>query len=62
MEKDGAQLSRAVLPGFFTVLHILLGRSLIDSYQEMTKGIIKRANGSLETRRLSTLRSMLLLP
>jgi hypothetical protein len=48
MEKDGAQLSRAVLPGFFTVLHILLGRSLIDSYQEMTKGIIKRANGSLE--------------
>ena len=46
--KDDIQLSRAVLPGFFTVLHILLGRSLIDRYQEMTKEIIKRANGSLE--------------
>ncbi len=46
--KDDSQLSRAVLPGFFTVLHILLGRSLIERYQEMTKEIILRANGSLE--------------
>ncbi|MEL0106591.1 MAG: hypothetical protein VW802_06550 [Rhodospirillaceae bacterium] len=46
--KDDHQLSRSVLPGFFTVLHILLGRSLIERYQEMTKEIIKRANGSLE--------------
>ena len=30
--KIGRQLSRAVLPEFFTVLHILLGRNLIDSY------------------------------
>jgi len=46
--KIGGQLSRAALLGFFTVLHILLGRNLIDSYQKMTKEIIKRANGSLE--------------
>lgn len=46
--KDDSQLSRAVLPGFFTVLHILLGRSLIEQYQEMTKEIIKRTNGSLD--------------
>ncbi|MEQ8193647.1 MAG: hypothetical protein RIB59_04070, partial [Rhodospirillales bacterium] len=44
---DG-KVSRAMLPGFFTVLHILLGRSLIERYQTMTKGIVQRTNGSLE--------------
>ncbi|MEX2449535.1 MAG: hypothetical protein WD407_01655 [Rhodospirillales bacterium] len=42
------QVSRSMLPGFFTVLHILLGRSLIERYQSMTKEIVQRTNGSLE--------------
>ncbi len=46
--QDTSQLPRSALPGFFMVLHILLGRSLIESYQETTRDLIERVNGGLD--------------
>lgn len=44
IEKTGRQFSREILPEFFTLLHFLLGHTLIERYQTMLKTIISRKN------------------